>query len=619
MRKPFPLFAAALFAAAGAFAAALPTWTPHEQPWGSWRVVNFTDENGKDHELWCRWEECSWNKTSGKAPLYVFERKSDQPYTYTEHIWAKPAPSSSESLASRYYQAVKNKVVGASSISSKTTYATLVSKYELDMSSKPNKAVAAGHSFPVEDRAQMTPAGYILIVQPPTGVADDLPAPKAPGTSTATHARRTRRKRSVKAGASVALTDSEEGWLTADERANYEAAADKKPAPAAAELLKLDAQTRAQVEINLRDAAKAGYKTLIAGKFTAKQIDLYLDIKKVPHYTGDEVELRKDERAALAKVLTATPGFANAQLAYDAAMRTVKGPGMQPDDYHVAAHRVVVKFRALIPVAPGNVAAPGAPPSRLSDADLAKLPKADQDAYNAKWNDPKTTDDEKRALNKQYADKITGLAGAPGAASGKPVDLSLIKTLPQFNLLGVDDKQKLCKGMAITGGAASCGDVAVNASADMIACMKMPTGTAAQEKQRSDCMAKASACKEQKPAAAPASTLTPEVQQACKDFLAGLSPNPNPTRSDVSTPAPPSPTTSASQTPLTADLTDTGSSKKSKSDPNFLPNLTNAIPFGLGGLLLGSFFGGPLLMLAVGLVAGVGAYYLSKSINAPSK
>ncbi len=54
-----------------------------------------------------------------------------------------------------------------------------------------------------------------------------------------------------------------------------------------------------------------------------------------------------------------------------------------------------------------------------------------------------------------------------------------------------------------------------------------------------------------------------------------------------------------------------------KPDTNFYTNMGNGIAAGIGGLLLASFFGGPLLMLAAAVVCGVGAYYLSKSIDDP--
>jgi hypothetical protein len=55
-----------------------------------------------------------------------------------------------------------------------------------------------------------------------------------------------------------------------------------------------------------------------------------------------------------------------------------------------------------------------------------------------------------------------------------------------------------------------------------------------------------------------------------------------------------------------------------KPDTNFWQNVSNGMGFGLAGLLLASFFGGPALILAVGLAAGVGGYFFSKSINNPA-
>ena len=59
-----------------------------------------------------------------------------------------------------------------------------------------------------------------------------------------------------------------------------------------------------------------------------------------------------------------------------------------------------------------------------------------------------------------------------------------------------------------------------------------------------------------------------------------------------------------------------GCKDKEKTDlTQFYGDLSNGISFGLAGLVIGSFFGGPLVFAAFALVAGVGAYYLSKKIN----
>ena len=413
------------------------------------------------------------------------------------------------------------------------------------------------------------------------------------------------------------LTEAEEGWLTPIERTDYENAAGKQPAPSANDLRQLESRTRKLVENNLRDSARSKYKALIAGKIDPAKINAYL--KTVLHYGGEEVELSAADQAALATVIKSTygagarlGGFANALLAYQAAMATVKDPSRQPDDYHVAAHRVVVEFKAMVPKS-GTAPDPNAPPTKLSDADLAKLPKADQDAYNKEWAAAKN-DDERRAVNKKYMDKIAAAApdappsGSTATTSG-PIDPSTIKTVDQFNLLTGEQKLKLCKP-PLTRRSGGCGDVMSNASADATACnaLKSPDGNpTATLKLRNACMEKADPCKDkgQPPPPPPPTALTPEVQKACDDFLANYQPDTNPNRSDISTPGPPAPGSDA----------DDGDKKKDEGDKHLVKNIGNAVTFGIGGLILGSFFGGPLVMIAVAAVAAIGAYALSKKLN----
>jgi hypothetical protein len=47
----------------------------------------------------------------------------------------------------------------------------------------------------------------------------------------------------------------------------------------------------------------------------------------------------------------------------------------------------------------------------------------------------------------------------------------------------------------------------------------------------------------------------------------------------------------------------------------FYGDVSNGVALGMVGLVVGSFFGGPLVFAAFALAAGVSGYYLSKSIN----
>jgi hypothetical protein len=59
--------------------------------------------------------------------------------------------------------------------------------------------------------------------------------------------------------------------------------------------------------------------------------------------------------------------------------------------------------------------------------------------------------------------------------------------------------------------------------------------------------------------------------------------------------------------------------KEEKADPAFYKNLANGTAAGMFGLLLGSFFGGPLVMFAAAAALGGGAYFLSEKLNKKDK
>ncbi|HEX4048492.1 MAG TPA: hypothetical protein VH309_11685, partial [Elusimicrobiota bacterium] len=397
-------------------------------------------------------------------------------------------------------------------------------------------------------------------------------------------------------------------------------------------------KARTFVEANLRPEAQKGYQALVdAGQFD--KIEDYLT--NVKPYSGDEVLLTKVEHDALAAVLQ-TAGhsdftYPNAMQQYDYEMRSIMDPATHLPlvSAHVLAHQITVKFRAMVPAKPGPQD-PNAPPAMLSDADLAKLSPADQAAYKKEWAAAKT-DDDRRAVNKKYLDKIAALK--PGGGTGgpsTPFDPSSIKTLDDLKRHTPAEQKQFCSALSSNAGAAgNCGDILANADAATLKCNSM-TGTdqTATLKARNDCMAKINACKPQaggQTSGIPSASLPKDLRDYCATLLA----NDNQADPDhkIGTggssaidgnPCPGSSAKGATDgtTGAAAPGKDADPCKKpddKKPDPNFYTNLGNGLSFGIGGLLLASFIGGPLLMLAVGVAAGVAGYYVSKNITEPPK
>lgn len=133
----------------------LPTWETVEKSTWSWRAISFEDEIGKTHQLWCRRDECAWNKKSARpVDLYVLHRETTKYYDYRKSPEDSPVKSA------------------------KAYYKTFLSMYRLDISQTPHRAVVPGASlaFDIHDVESRLPEGYLMIVPPPTQVAEDRPA-----------------------------------------------------------------------------------------------------------------------------------------------------------------------------------------------------------------------------------------------------------------------------------------------------------------------------------------------------------------------------------------------------------------------------------------------------------
>jgi hypothetical protein len=658
MRNPLPVLAAALLAAAGAFAADLPTWQTTDEP--AWREVEFTDASGGFHSLHCRWSECGTKIKTGQAALYLLERVGSEPYTTYTPYHAQYA----ETYFDKSIEWIKEKTTTVPAQSSKTTYKSQLSRFVLDLSSNPNKAVIKGTDVAISIDPQH-PAfdviNPIYRVLPPIAAANDVPAapakptpkpapdkpaPGKPAPGTTTHAK-PKPKPSVHPGAPAAafpLYTIETKWLTPKELSDYTLATGPTAKPDA--IVAASKTARDAVLNNLRPEKSAGYAKLLA-EGTSVQIEPYL--WAIPFYKDLEVHLSKDERDQLLTIVkSTTPGGAhsdfaspNAQLEYDNAMKTLFDAGTTSVSVkaHVQAHQVTLKFRAMLPQKPG--AGPNDPPVQLSAADLAKLPKADQDAYNTEWAAAKT-DDDKRAVNKKYSDKIAALnPAAPGTGDDAPIDPKSIKSLKDLqNGHSAARQLEYCKLLSSDAGP-DCGPILSNADAATSKCNAL-TGAdqTATIKLRNDCMAKINACTPPaagaKPLTVPSAGLPDDLRQYCATMIANATTPVNPIGTGGGPDKPPAidnnpcgaggkgkPAAKPGDKPVdpstVAGKDEDPCPKKDgdKPDANFYSNLGNGVGIGIFGLLVASFFGGPLLMLAVGVAAGVGAYYASKAIQAP--
>jgi hypothetical protein len=669
MRNPLPVLAAALWAAAGAFAADLPKWQTRDESYSAWRVIQFTDASGTGHYLYCRWSECGANVTRGQALLYVLEKAGDEHYMAS----APYNPQYAQTYAGKTWEWLKGKTTNVQFQSTKTTFKSEVSQFALDMSAKPNKAVLKGTAvaIPVDpEHEAVSETGWIFRVLQPVAVANDAPqaAPVKPGPvptpkpKPKTHPTSPTPKPKPKtpvttqpsqkpgAHAATELSLVERYWLIPTERKLYDAAVDatKKPTPAA--LGAAYKKGRETVAGNLRTDRgdlKAQYNALIASGDFAKIDDLLTN----QNYSGFDVELRPAEFEALKTVLKTADAHTDFTAPNAAGQYGIEHlPFLASDgkvnlNEHLMAHRVTEKFRAMLPKKPGDTVDPFAP---LTDADFARIPdKAQRDALKKEYDEAwakADTNEKKAAVNKDFRAKIDQLvAAAPKKPStSTPFDPASITDINKLLALPWDDQKKFCSAMSSDAGAlANCGDILANANGPSAQCMDAKgAGATATIKAKNDCMAKVNACKAQaggEPGKRSMASLSPKMQTQCAKVLGPQEPpatvGTGRTGSATVVPSPsscPGGKADAKADPKAAAKS--GASGPGKDvdtcpktdddkgpDPNFYTNLGNGISFGIGGLLLASFLGGPLLMLAVAVAAGAGGYYFSKSNTEPKK
>ena len=161
------------------------------------------------------------------------------------------------------------------------------------------------------------------------------------------------------------------------------------------------------------------------------------------------------------------------------------------------------------------------------------------------------------------------------------------------------------------GGSDRCGDMLANANGEAMRCNSLSgADQPATLKARRDCMDAINKCKEgasapkQTPPPAPASGgPTDAIRSACAAFSLNNGGGGDSQKPTIG---------AGKDVPLPGEKPE-----DKKEDKQFYGNLANGMAFGIAGMILGTFFGGPAVIAAFAVVIGVGAYVLSKVVTAP--
>lgn len=460
----------------------------------------------------------------------------------------------------------------------------------------------------------------------------------------------------------VNLTAAEQEWLTSEQVNAY---ADAKAALGKSSHKDLNKQYRDLVSKNLPPAVPghdyAGEYAAAVEKMTPAALDGA--IRQIPHYSGTDTELIKEEIAALAAITkdkVPAPykiGADNAQIEYTRLMQTLprKG-GVLAGNAHLRARNIVTEYRAMLAAA--NIVVPGAPkpttpadvkPANPGDVSTSTSP------VTALPGETKLsgrlvkllTAEEKAAYDKEVAD-AKGDDKKLAAVYTKYRKILAVRDMAAYNSLSPAQQKDLCapyKDAVLNQGGAS---VATAACAPEVVTQKRAACKPDKKTGKVDeaCVRRATAeCGDSAVASgatsAPASSLPPitdpKVKEACVILNDNSGGSSDPSRKPSVTTAVPDPcggdaakdggaakADKPGDKPGTAPGNQSGSDKdtcpkKDPGNPAFFKNLANATAFGVFGLILGSFFGGPLVMAAAALLIGGGAYALSSHLNPKPK
>lgn len=415
--------------------------------------------------------------------------------------------------------------------------------------------------------------------------------------------------------ASTAVVDllaPELDWLMPDQRNAYTTALSGKPSESERGLL--DKKNRSFILENLPKEYRAGYEAAVA---EMKPDALEAAIAKAPHWAGRDTELDDKEVAALDAVKNAPAPKDYGQREQNTAKnyylfemsRVYKKDGKLVGSSHLQAHEVAVRYRAMLAAAgktPGTD--PNGPETKVPTGPDGKPLPADPNAP------PFTKDDED--LKGEYDKEILQAAGdkAKIAAIQDKYKKKLQARRDFDNMTDPKKKKKFCEGYQTA---------VVNGSAADKAPDFKGSGSTAKAQLQSMAGAKSDA-----PVTAPADERDPYIKSRCAALLnnAGAGPTPEDhkkTDATVDSPLPCGAKKAAAGADPSAKA-GTDSEKACEEDKpfdsgSFYKNLANGAAFGLFGLVLGSFFGGPLLMLGVAAAAGLGGFMISKHLNPDEK
>jgi len=451
----------------------------------------------------------------------------------------------------------------------------------------------------------------------------------------------------------VDLTESEQDWLMPEERNLY---AQEKAALGKTSHKDLNKKYRDLVTNNL-PATGTGRADYAAAVEKMTPADINGAVAKIPHYSGTDTELIKEEIDALAAITKdkVPSGFKleaeNAQVDYKHQISLVrKVGGVLKGSAHLQAHAIVTNFRAMLAAA--KIVVPGAPqpatPADGKPADPATASPATALPDEVKLSgrqEKLLTKDEKAAYDKEVADAKGDDKALAGIYSKyRKLLAPRDTTAGTYNSLRQAYQKDVCapyKDAVLGQGGAS---VATAACAPEVVTQKRAACKPDHKTGKADeaCLRRAETeCGDgavASGASAPASSLppiaNPDVKAACAGLNANAGGNTDPARKPAVAAAVPNPCggdaakTETKKSAAKPDAASPGAKsgsdtdtcpKKDEPDPAFYKNLANGMAFGVFGLVLGSFFGGPLVMAAVALAFGGGAFALSSHLNPKPK
>ena len=439
-------------------------------------------------------------------------------------------------------------------------------------------------------------------------------------------------------GVTVALRPGERDWLLPEPLAAYDAAVKSGLSKA-----KVDA-ARAQIEKNLPEGSRADYHAAVEENTPAA---IAAAIGKVPHYSGADIALSADEIKALSalpapNVPAARPGEkASETYKHEIASVQMDAHGLPKGSEHLHAHEIVSRYRALIPKPAGAPAstttAPGTP---VPPAEV----KPGAPGTASIGTEPLTPDQlEKLKDFRASYDKDMKAAGKDekqiAAVNLKYRRILALSDKAAYEQLSDENKRGFCseyKDAVVHGGGASVStgacDPATLAQKATKCRPEAKTGKvdeACMKQVNAECGDAVPGATSQPPAENTGLKITnPSIKDACDQLLRNAKPSssgPSDLHPTVTVASPTGkedcgakPKAGSDPSAKAGSDKDT-SCKEKKPDPQFYRNVTTGMAFGMFGLILGSFFGGPLMMAAAAAVIGGGAFMLSKHLNAPKK